>query len=250
MASSPSRNAGTGTNGSPTPPKGYVEPNLAFYRRLKDLLAFTRQGLKERGLLTGKMEEKFEGFSTLVAFLEGVSVKELAGQPLTMQEYDEIDVFGGLLENLTLSVMVDEDYVSWYAVESDVDKRIAVVADVHTSQGLVLEEGVGPAHEIYVAVEIDGYLKLVRGAVFSYYEFTRPADDRLTDEKWQAMLEAGKAPPPPVWTGVFLSGTPACQAPTPKYTYSIRHAAWPTLAEISTTVLRVSASPTLPGKMT
>jgi len=45
---------------------------------------------------------------------------------------------------------------------------------------------------------------LTRGAVFSYYEFQHPSADRLTDEKWQRMLNTGKTPPPPVWTKSFL----------------------------------------------
>ena len=37
--------------------------------------------------------------------------------------------------------------------------------------------------------------------------------DRLTDEKWQTMVNAGKAPPPPIWTSSFLLGK---SKPSPK----------------------------------
>jgi hypothetical protein len=35
--------------------------------------------------------------------------------------------------------------------------------------------------------------------VYSYYEFLQPASDRLTDEAWRSMLDAGDAPPRPDW---------------------------------------------------
>jgi hypothetical protein len=206
---------GDGAEWYPDPPKGYVEPNVLFYRRLGELLSFTRQGLESRGLLTERMEEKFKRFMELVSFLEKVSVKEVANQPLTDDEYDQIKDIGALLENLTISVMVDEEVEGWYEVISDVDRNVAVVADVHTSQDMVLEEGVGPAFEIYTIVEIDGYLRLTRGAVFSYYEFIHPASDRLTDEKWQLMLEKNEQPPLPGWTRKYLSNQAVHEIPNP-----------------------------------
>ena len=74
-----------------------------------------------------------------------------------------------------------------------------MIADVHTYDTEVLEVGVGKAHAIYVIVEIEGKLKLTRGAIFSFYEFQWPISDRLTDEKWQEMLENGSAPKQPEW---------------------------------------------------
>ncbi len=76
------------------------------------------------------------------------------------------------------------------------DKSIAVVADVYTANAdnnpnkSVLYEAVGPAHEIYVVVEIGGYLYLTRGAVFSYREFQEDiAAPRKTDEEWQQEIK-------------------------------------------------------------
>ena len=54
-----------------------------------------------------------------------------------------------------------------------------------------------------MVVPIDGQLRLTRGGVFSYYEFTYPSGHRLTDEAWQEMLCRSLAPPPPAWTGSF-----------------------------------------------
>jgi len=64
-----------------------------------------------------------------------------------------------------------------------------VVVDVHSepTSGLVLEEGLG--HPVIVTREIKGSKVPARGGLFNYYEFKHPMDDRLTNEKWQAMLK-------------------------------------------------------------
>ena len=67
----------------------------------------------------------------------------------------------------------------------------------------------GRINEIHVVVPLiqeDGsvFLQVAKGGVFSYYEFPWPADDRLTDEKWHAMLDEGNAPPLPEWTSSFF----------------------------------------------
>lgn len=183
--------------------KGYVEPNLLFYDRLIALNTLSRTGLTSRKILPLELKERFERFDELLKFLRRVSAKELAGQALTKDEYLEIRYLGGKIENLTTSVM-EGGHGSWELL-SQTDKNMAVVADVHTGAGSVLEEGVGHANEIYVIVPIEGKLSLTRGATFSYYEFKQPMSDRLTDEKWQAALKRGTAPEPPVWTKSFLA---------------------------------------------
>ena len=55
-----------------------------------------------------------------------------------------------------------------------------------------------------VLVDIGGLTYLTRGATFSYYEFVRPLDERLTDEEWQQMLRDGKAPDVPEWIRPYL----------------------------------------------
>jgi hypothetical protein len=66
---------------------------------------------------------------------------------------------------------------------------------------------VGRVFDIYAAVPINGKLYLAHGAVFSFYEFQQPLQNRLTDEAWRKMLDDGKAPPVPGWTFSFLSKT-------------------------------------------
>jgi len=90
-------------------------------------------------------------------------------------------------------------------VGSSTDLKMALVADVHTdtSSGQVLEESVGSPHYIYTIVRINNLLQVVKGAVFSYYEFKWPIADKLTDKKWQEMIIKKMEPDQPYWTNSF-----------------------------------------------
>jgi hypothetical protein len=49
-----------------------------------------------------------------------------------------------------------------------------------------------------------GGFQLAVGGVYSYYEFLQPMSDRLTDEAWRAMLDAGTQPDRPGWEQPFM----------------------------------------------
>ncbi len=191
-----------GDGEEPVTYKGYVEPNVVFWGRLLDLTKQSHEGLKSRKLLPENLGYKFEMFEDMLANLKKISKKELRNEKLTEEEYKYIRQIGGSLEYLTLSVMTGNPD-TWELV-NETDKDMAVIADVHTGGNKVLEEAVGRANEIFVIVPIEGKLVLTRGAVFSYYEFLHPTSDRLTDEKWQQMLNSDQTPKPPIWTRSFL----------------------------------------------
>ena len=130
--------------------------------------------------------------------LKTIAEKELTDQPRSEQEYGIIREVGATLENLTTFSTKEADKLS-----SETDRRMAVVADVHTdtNSDQALEEGVGDAFRIYVVVPIEGTLTLTKGGVFSYYEFTVPLAQRMTDEQWQQMTPK---PERPMWTQSFI----------------------------------------------
>ncbi|CAK7024920.1 DUF3160 domain-containing protein [Tissierella sp.] len=187
---------------------GYVEPNIEVYEKLLWLTKFSRKNLSARDLTIEGIDMKMEEFEKLLDFLISCSIKELKNEELTIEEYEYIQVYGGVLERLTASFA--GDYLRWFEITSETDKNMAVIADFHTiapnsySQGGYMEAGVGPAYEIYVVVPIGGKLYLTRGAVFSYHEFI--SDMRLTDEKWQEMIKEDKQPNMPKWTNSFVRG--------------------------------------------
>ena len=188
----------TGIMPQPEPAKGYVEPQPEVYARLAALAKQMRTGLEGRGLLDAEYSDKLERLESLLLSLKTMAEKELAGEALSEEEYELIRNIGGTLEGITtFSAKVKEE------ITSEADERMAVVADVHTdtNSSQVLEEGVGDASLIYVIAPVEGKLVATQGGVFSYYEFTQPMDDRLTDEAWQKMEPK---PDLPIWTGSFV----------------------------------------------
>ena len=197
-----------GGGGPPEPiVKGYVEPNIAFWKKAIELLNNTEQLLKKQGFLTEKISEVTERMREEADFLLRISEKELAGTPLTDEEYDQINYIGATFENISLDLLRDpnQELYGWDYVQG-ADRRVALVADVYTANAdnnpdkSILFEAVGDADEIYVVVEIGGYLYLTRGAVLSYREFIQPIDQpRLTDEEWQKELNTNPRKGVPEW---------------------------------------------------
>jgi hypothetical protein len=194
-----------GGGGSPEPPHGYVEPNPEAYARLRALAMMTESGLSGRNLLSETTKGNLDNLIDLLAFMQSVSEKELAGQALTDEEYWRIQYFGGALESFTLAAADREGDRSFRDLS---DQKAALVADVatvldETGAPLALEEAVGQPTLIVVVLPDSPY-RLAIGAVFTYYEFTVAPGDRMTDEAWQALVAAGTNPPAPDWTSLFI----------------------------------------------
>ena len=197
-----------GGGGPPEPyVKGYVEPNIAYWTKAIELIDATMDVLKRFDLVTEKGTTAATDLREQAEFLLNCSKKELAGKNLTEQEYRQIETIGSTFENITLNLIKESDqFLMGWGNVNGADKKISVVADVYTANSYnnpdksVLYEAVGPAHEIYVVVELDGYLYLTRGAVLSYREFIQPLDEpRLTDEEWQQQLEKNPRKGVPEW---------------------------------------------------
>lgn len=189
----------------PEPPHGWVEPNPEAYARLLALTHMTRDGLDRRALLSENTYTNLMRLDSLLSFLIDVSERELAGEPLTTEDYERIKYYGGELEAITLAAADQEGEGSTPYFEEE--EQAALVADVATDpNGQVLEEAIGRVFEIYVAIPDGmGGTHIARGGIFSYYEFPWPMADRLTDESWREMLQAGNAPPRPAWTAAFVA---------------------------------------------
>ena len=178
---------------APSLTRGYVEPNPYVYARLASLARMMREGLHARNLLLPEYSNKLETLESLLLNLKIMSEKELSGEELTDDEYYEIWNIGTTLEYLVTFET---------AVESETDLSVSIVADVHTdpNSGMVLEEGVGDVFLIFVVVKVGDTIHVAEGGIFSYYEFTQPMSNRLTDEEWQRISR----PPLPEWTSSFI----------------------------------------------
>jgi len=182
------------------PPKGYVEPNPEVYARLHALAQMTYDGLLSRGLLSTTIQNNLENLMDLLGFMQTISEKELNGELITDEEYWRIMYFGGELEALTLAAAdTTEEY------DRDLsDQKAALVADIATGIGRVLEEAIGQPAIIYV-IPPDDPTRVSIGAIFTYYEFSVSPDQRMTDETWQGLVESGQTPEYPTWTSSFMA---------------------------------------------
>ncbi|AFM06108.1 Protein of unknown function (DUF3160) [Bernardetia litoralis DSM 6794] len=189
-----------GGGGLPEPyTVSYVEPNTVFWKRLLELVDLNTTLLQKHNLFK-PFEEKTTQMREQIEFLNGISEKQLAGQKVTQEEYVELEYIGGAVEMFTLSIIDNQlSYLDSWENVTGTDKSIAVVADIYTNnvdkeKKGILHVGVGKVNDIFVIVEIDGYLYLTRGGTFGYHEFVKDLDTRLNDEEWQKILETEDKP--------------------------------------------------------
>ena len=187
--------------GKPPPvPKGFVEPNLAFWQRLQRLVAYTADGYRKYDLFPLELEEhgRLQEFKRQVEFYTSMAIKELRDQPLSEAEYEKIRTAG-------LSYMA-EPFDS-HASESR-DLRSGLIADVHTDlfKNQVLYEATGEPYIMLALVGNEGRTRLTIGVAFNHYEFTGPLTTRYTDADWQARAyeTPQKLPPKNFWYGDLL----------------------------------------------
>jgi len=177
----------------PNPPPGYVEPEPEVYARLASLCKMMMDGLEIRDFIGTDAESKLETLHDTLLMLKEISIKELSATPLNEDENMFLKRIGSRLRSLE-------------RIGEDVD-RAALVTDVHTEPNslTVLQEATGDPMVVYVAVpRSNGSVYIARGAMFSYYEFAHPIDDRLTDEQWWVIHDSDERPDMPDWVYSFV----------------------------------------------
>ena len=203
-----------GGGGPPDPiVRGYVEPNVNFWKKAVALMDQTRDVLKKYHLLTEKIEQINTEVKEQAEFLLRISEQELRGEMPDERDCDHLEFIGATFENISIALLRDKEHQlwSWEDIQSP-DRKVALVADVYTANAdnnpnkSILYAATGDADEIYVVLEIDGYLHLMRGAVFSYREFQRSINDqRLNDEEWQKYLETHPREGVPSWMAPIIA---------------------------------------------
>ncbi|MGD0174048.1 MAG: DUF3160 domain-containing protein [Anaerolineales bacterium] len=196
---------GLGGGGPPGsgPAPAYVEPDPnAFYRMafaaqalsqglmgMDGLQSLGQTGDEPLGILLQQMADlgdRFQKFGDIAA-------KEIRGDPLTGDDYAPIWYCLGWVE-CSMNSVKDAP-------------PVPVVAAVSGYSDEVLEAAVGFVDRIYVVVPLEGKLQVAQGGVFTYYEFTQPRSNRLTDQQWRDQLVSTSPPALPAWAPTFvLSG--------------------------------------------
>lgn len=183
--------------------RGYVEPEPVLFARLSALSAATRDGLAAYGVLRDDDADALTRMVTLSDSLKTIAEKELTNTPRTEEEYELIRTFGGQLEHFWHEALKDDAAAAGLDYFRAQDFPAAIVADVATDpNGSVLEVGTGGAEEILVIVDVEGSLRIASGCVYSFYEFTQPISNRLTDEQWRNMMQDV---PRPAWSARFMA---------------------------------------------
>ena len=166
--------------------RGYVEPEPEVYGRFQALSEKTAQGLKGYGMLSAADEENLGRLAQIAYQLREISIKELRDETLTDDEYELIRGYGGSLGHFWTETVKDYSTSEWEPVATK-EVPAALVVDVATAEGTVLEMGTDTPSLIQVIVKVDGKIKIAQGSVYSFYQFLWPASDRLTDSKWRQM---------------------------------------------------------------
>ncbi|MFA4987392.1 MAG: DUF3160 domain-containing protein [Candidatus Brocadiia bacterium] len=166
------------------PPSVYVEPEPELYARLIALNRQMSKGLTALSIFKPDDASQYQVkvFTELLQTLLDVSIRELEGRPTTEEQQEQLLAIPHTLDWIGRSLT-------------------SIVSDVYTDQntGKVLEVATGPMVALVVLwIKDDGTLDVAVGPNYSWYEFTRPLSDRLSDEQWRRLLR-GRTPKLPVW---------------------------------------------------
>jgi hypothetical protein len=195
------------------PAFSYVEPNPeAFYRMsyiaralscgLWDLVlhepcylieyaSYGNEGATFYIMSLGTLGKRYETLGNIAA-------KELAGIPLDEDDNQAITDCLGINECMNTD--------TGYNQPTGEMPKVPVIAAVSGAGDNVLSVGVGNVDRIYVVVPLEDNWEIAQGGIFSYYEFSQPRGERLTDEAWREKLASGGVALPAWATNFILPG--------------------------------------------
>lgn len=184
-------------------PRGYVEPNPEFFRRLDD--GFGKLGVQmERSIKSPELKkgalEKIATYRQHLKSLETIARKELDNTPLTDEEYGEILNIGGTVEHFIVLMGSLNGKDDDQAIRNPEPIRKIVDIQKAPDGATRLFAALGFVNEVNVAVPFYGRRAIVKGPVYSYHEFT--SGEALNSEKWR---KTGKQEPP-VWIRNYYEG--------------------------------------------
>ena len=198
-------------------PKGYVEPVPGLYTSLDRAAELLAQVYAGGNFTIKKVPEVMAHWRETLKRLGEIAGKELAGKPMSDEELAWLNktadmhgtsyygkrMFDGWYPQLYWTRTWEQNPSGQSSMASFGDHPSGIsepiVADVHTDaeSGLALEVATGHPGLMIVAVDNGGDVSLYGGPVSSYYSFHVNVSERMTDEQWEAQLDAGKQPARP-----------------------------------------------------
>lgn len=210
-----------------TPPRGYVEPDPHTFHALAGLfrsmvhrvqswkvhpegtIPADKDGAREA--LKAGISRRLEQTAAKAELFEKMARKEMAGESLTGAEYEEILYVGRIAEHhfLIFKSLANEEFA---LSEPDPIPKIADVSGGGPFRLPYLMAAVGSPMEWNQIVPYFGRKEMVKGAVYSYYEFVSQV--LMDDKDW---IKALPTQPRPDWISPFISGSPASCPPQNPY---------------------------------
>lgn len=168
--------------------RGWVETEPVVFGRLAALSQATADGLESLGLLDDASRDNLNKLYELNYQLMVIAEKELRNELPSDEEFELIRSFGGQLEHFWLETVATDDQ----RFVTPQEHPAALVADIATDpNGSVLQTATDVG-TIYVIVSVDGSPRIAVGTVYTFYQFTQPLDQRMTDQDW--WVATGRAP--------------------------------------------------------
>lgn len=193
----------------PPGPKGYLEPNPVFFRRLGQCIDQMLDRMKRTDFITDEYLDKFTTLHDLARKAEAIAQKEVSGAAITGEDYEWI---AGLAREFDRPLLLPRGVD---VISDPSDLQMALIADVATDavHGRVLEVATGTPQRIIVVVK-DAYggTRFTVGYVYSWYQF--PSAKRWADSEWKKVIytedpaaRKENGVQPPSWYSTFLKNS-------------------------------------------
>jgi hypothetical protein len=228
------------------PPRGYVEPDPKTFNAIASLFDQMQQAVAQSSSLSGNLPtdnpdaakaqplrdgiiRRLQATAAKARLFASIAQKEISNQPLSDADYDAILHVGAVAEHdfLVYNSLANPDLAL-----STPDPMMKISDVAGGGQVPYLEAAVGRPLEWDQVVPYFGRREIVKGSVYSYYEF--PSATPLTDLAWagnspnpdaapaSASTPAKPVPgkvdvqPRPAWLSPFISTEPlSCPAKPP-----------------------------------
>ncbi len=209
-----------------TPPRGYVEPDTKTFEAIAALFQALEAAVKswdfaskdtiqvdegeEREALKTGIIRRLSETAAKAKLFATIAEKEIRGEPRNDQEYEEILLVGRVAEHhlLIFKSLANEEHA---LSNPDPMPKIADVAGGGPFNIPFLMAAVGRPMEWDHIVPYFGRKQVVKGAVYSYYEFT--SEKLMDDAEWRESLASRQHP---AWIVPFVSGSsPKCPPRNP-----------------------------------
>jgi hypothetical protein len=205
-------------------PRGYVEPDPYTFGVIADLFEtatkyvsdslsnntdFSKYNKPENASLYVGIIKRLNETAQDARLFKSIAEKEKKGQAITNDEYLEILHVGGIAEHnfLIFKSLDNKDYAL------STPDPISKIADVAGKLGIIyLMSAVGNPIEWDHVVPFYGRHQIVKGAVYSYYEFS--SEKLLDDNDWREMLKSQSYLP---WLKPYISNQQRSYPPKTGY---------------------------------